>query len=292
MTQSPGQQHSYGVVVGVDGSDSSAHAAYWAAQEAASRGELITLVHALHVPTSGASLSHKEPVYVERARAEGNALLETVAENLRAEFPGLVVNAELSDLAPASALAALGAQSELLVTGTRGRGGFEGMLLGSVTHGLAAHGDCPLTVVRGPVSEDGLNEVVVGFGADPVEARSAAAYALAVAQRHGASLRAVRAWRPFEGHRGTADFSAAHEEERQEIEGLLEPLRALYPDVDTKITVAEGNPVPILIEAARRTRLLVIGAHRRHGPFSVGAGYVIDGVLAHSPTPVAVVPAR
>ena len=166
------------------------------------------------------------------------------------------------------------------------------MLLGSVTHGLAAHGDCPLTVVRGQVPEDVLNEVVVGMGADPVESRSTAVYALAVAQRHRASLRAVRAWRPFEGHRGTADFSENREEGRQEIERLLEPLRALFPDVNTKVAVADGNPVPILIEAARQTRLLVIGAHRRHGPFSVGAGYVIDGVLAHSPTPVAVVPTR
>ena len=51
-----------------------------------------------------------------------------------------------------------------------------------------------------------------------------------------------------------------------------------------------GNPVPLLIEAAHDTRLLVVGAHRHHGPLAVGAGYVVEGLLAHSPTPVAVVP--
>ena len=147
MTQITGQQHSYGVVVGVDGSDSSAHAAHWAAREAVSRAVPLTLVHALNLPTAGASLVHEEPVYVERSREEGGALLKGVGETLQSMFPDLVVNTQLSDLAPTSALAALGAQSELLVTGTRGRGGFKGLLLGSVTHGLAAHGDCPLTVV-------------------------------------------------------------------------------------------------------------------------------------------------
>lgn len=166
------------------------------------------------------------------------------------------------------------------------------MLLGSVTHGLAAHGDCPLTVVRGQEPEDVLNEVVVGVGEDPVESRSAIAYAFSAAQRHGASLRAVRAWHPFAGQRGTADLAEVREEERRAVEGLLEPLRTSFSGVNVKITVEPGNPVPILIEAARRTRLLVVGAHRRRGPFSVGAGYAIDGLLAHSSTPIAVVPTR
>lgn len=46
----------------------------------------------------------------------------------------------------------------------------------------------------------------------------------------------------------------------------------------------------VLLDAARRGQLLVVGAHRRRGPFSMGAGYVIDGVIAHSPVPVAVIP--
>lgn len=291
MAQSKGQQHSYGIVVGVDGSDNSAHAARWAAREAVLREVPLTLVHALHLPTSGASLVHEEPLYVERGRAEGHALLNSVAETLQAEFSGLVVDTQLSDLAPASALSAFGVQSDLLVTGTRGRGGFEGMLLGSVTHGLAAHGDCPVTVVRGQEPTDVLNEVVVGISEDPVESRSALAYAFAAAQRHGASLRAVRAWQPSEGP-GTVDSAENREQEQHAIEDMLAPFGAKFSDVSVRITVEQGNPVPILIEAVRRTRLLVIGAHRRHGPFSVGAGYVIDGVLAHSPTPVAVVPAR
>ena len=166
------------------------------------------------------------------------------------------------------------------------------MLLGSVTHGLAAHGDCPLTVVRGLEPEDVRNEVVVGVGEDPVESRSALAYAFAAAQRRDASLHAVRAWRPMESQRGAPDFTEIRERERQAVEDLLEPLRPSFPDVNVEISAEHGNAVPVLIEAARQVRLLVVGAHRRRGPFSVGAGYVIDGLLAHSPTPVAVVPAR
>jgi nucleotide-binding universal stress UspA family protein len=60
--------------------------------------------------------------------------------------------------------------------------------------------------------------------------------------------------------------------------------------VDVSTAAMRGNAVPMLIEAARGSRLLVIGAHRRRSPLSVGAGYVLQGLLSHSPTPVAVVP--
>jgi nucleotide-binding universal stress UspA family protein len=46
----------------------------------------------------------------------------------------------------------------------------------------------------------------------------------------------------------------------------------------------------MLSEAAADARLVVVGAHRRRTLFSVGAGHVVDGLLAHCPTPVAVIP--
>ena len=67
-------------------------------------------------------------------------------------------------------------------------------------------------------------------------------------------------------------------------------IRAEFPDVPVSVDVVSGNAVPTLIDAARGARLLVVGAHRHHGPLSVGAGYVVQGLLAHSQTPVGVVP--
>jgi nucleotide-binding universal stress UspA family protein len=281
------------VVVGVDSSDNSTRAARWAAQEAAGRGVPLTVVHAVHLPTSGAARPLEPPEYASRIRAEGAKLLEQVAGNLRAEFPKLQVDIELSDLSAARTLNTLSLESALIVTGTRGHGGFAGMLLGSVSRRLAAHAHCPLVVVRGEQPEDMLNEVVLGV--EPGQKESAIRYAFAAAQRYGATLHAVRAWQPratYSGPMGStfSDYTEIRNVEHKAVEHLLEPFRSSFPSVKTEITAERGNPVPILIEAARETRLLVVGAHRHHGPLAVGAGYVAEGLLAHSPTPVAVVP--
>ena len=295
MNDGTGDQAPLGVTVGVDGSDNAARAALWAAREALLRAVPLTMVSALNLPENAVSLSGEPSEFAQRRRAEGAALLKLTAEALQTEFPQLVVDTQLSDLSPVRALAGLGARSELLVTGTRGLGGFTGLLLGSVTRKLAAHATCPLVTVRGEQPATVLDEVVLGIGERPEQAGPAIAYAFNAAQRCGAALHAVRAWLPFAAHSGqmgsySSDFTEIRDEEQRSVERLLEPMRASFPDVSVVVSVGRGNPVPILIEAARDTRLVVVGAPRHHGPLSVGAGYVVEGMLSHSPTPVAVVP--
>ena len=77
-----------------------------------------------------------------------------------------------------------------------------------------------------------------------------------------------------------------------EAEHTVHELQSEYPNVELRVVAAEGNAVPELVHAAQGARLLVVGAHRHRGPLSVGAGYVVDGVLAHSTSPVAVVPTQ
>ena len=294
MTENIGnnQQGPRRVVVGVDGSENSARAAVWAAREAAARGVPLTVVHALHLP-EGAAVALEPVEYAKRRREEGGKLLDLVARDLSADFPGLDVETELSDLSAARTISTLSLESALVVTGTRGHGGFAGMLLGSVSRKLAAHAHSPLVVVRGDQPDDVLDEVVLGV--EPDQPADAIRYAFDAAQRHGAVLHAVRAWYPrstYSGPTGTyfADFTETRDEGRKAVEQLIGPFRSVYPGVKIEITATRGNPVPVLIETARNTRLLVVGAHRHHGPLSVGAGYVVDGLLAHCPTPVAVVP--
>lgn len=77
------------------------------------------------------------------------------------------------------------------------------------------------------------------------------------------------------------------------LAGAAEAVKALHAEhraVEVELAAPQGNTVPALVDAADGARLLVVGAHRRRGPLAVGAGYVVDGVLAHSATPVAVVP--
>lgn len=293
MTVNPGDEEATTrVIAGVDNSESSLHAAHWAAREAQARGTALTLVHALHLP-NGAALPLEPPGYADKARAQGRKLLDHVTGELRAAYPKLEIDTELSDLGAAYTLNALSHGAALVVTGTRGHGGFTGMLVGSVSRKLAAHAHNSLVVVRGDEPEDMLNEVVAGIAAQqPV---TPIRYAFAAAQRYGATLHAVRAWYPQGPSVGPygpffEDLDEVRKQVRSETEDWLAPLRSAFPDVKVRISTEEGNPVTVLIEAARRTRLLVVGAHRHHGPLSVGAGYVVDGLLAHSPTPVAIVP--
>jgi nucleotide-binding universal stress UspA family protein len=294
MTENTAEPTRRRVVVGIDSSENATRAARWAAAEAVSRGVPLLLAHALHA-SSGEGVPLEPVDYAERCREEGRTLLESTAEKLRHEFPKLSTETELSDYSAARMLASLSLEAALVVTGTRGRGGFTGMLVGSVSRKLAAHAHSPLVVIRGEQPAETIDEVVLGIQSRQPEA--AIRYAFDAAQRYGVALHAVRGWLPgamYSGPMGDyfSDFTEIRNEERRAVEHLLAPYRASFPAVKTEITAARGNPVPILIEAARGTRLLVVGAHRHRGPLAVGAGYTVDGLLAHSPTPVAIVPSH
>ena len=138
------------------------------------------------------------------------------------------------------------------------------------------------------------------LGVGPKPSQAAARFAFDAAAEYGASLTVVRAWWP------TAVFSSFtapgsmyvdnvdlfRSSALSEADAATVALRAEYPDVEARVVAAEGNTVPALVEAARGTRLLVVGAHRHRGPLSAGPGYVVEGALAHSAPPVAVVPVR
>jgi nucleotide-binding universal stress UspA family protein len=285
------------VVAGVDGSDHAERAAAWAADEAERRGTTLTLVHALHLPESGSA-----PVgpidYADQCRADGRKLLDEQAAAVRTRHPGLEVATELSDRDAARTLTSLSESAALIVTGSRGRGGFAGMLLGSVSRKLAVHTRGPLVVVRIGTPGDTANRIVLGVGRKHSDA--AVRYAFEAARRQGAVLHVVRAFfanmlytgmagpgTMYEGHPDSDRIYAA-----TRTQDAIAPFITEYPDVTVDVSTVEGNAVSALIDAARQARLLVVATHRHRGPLPVGAGYVVDGVLAHSPAPVAVIPER
>jgi nucleotide-binding universal stress UspA family protein len=280
------------IVVGVDTSDNATRAAAWAARHAAELGLPLHLVHALHLP-GGGSGAVLEPVdYAKNRRAEGEKLLARVADTLRAEQPGVTVTTEVSDLDPARTLVLLSADAEAVVTGTRGHGGFAGLLLGSVSLKLAVHAECPAIVVRGESGPAAVNEVVVGV--EPGQPEAPVRYAFETARALGAEVRALRAWSPFPAQGGSyyvVDNAQDLEKEQvEELTAIVGRVAAHFPGVGSTTALVRGNPVPVLAEAGRGSRLIVVGAHRRRGPLSAGAGYVVHGLLSHSSAPVAVVP--
>ncbi|MDH6142293.1 MULTISPECIES: universal stress protein [Kitasatospora] len=133
------------IVVGVDGSLAATAALRWAVRQAAATGvDAVEAVNAWEL--SGSVLPPPVGVY-DPQQVAANVLHEAVVGEL-GETPEIKVT-ELVLPGPASA-ALLGQASgaELLVVGSRGLGGFGGLLLGSVSRHVVEHAPCPVVVVR------------------------------------------------------------------------------------------------------------------------------------------------
>ena len=137
------------VLVGFDGSAGSRKALTWAAAEAADHAaDLVVLnvwEHTLLPPAGSVSVSER---YVpDSSQHTAEDLLEEITEVLGAD-PPVLVQPRVKQGNPAKVLIGQSADADLLVVGTRGHGGFRGLLLGSVSQHVAAHAKCSVTVVR------------------------------------------------------------------------------------------------------------------------------------------------
>lgn len=136
------------VVVGVDGSEGARDALRAAILEARQRGARLQIVAAWSMPVmmyAGGYMAGIDPSTFERA-AEKEAA-DAVAE-VRRTAPDLAVTGSVPNDPPAAALLAASEHADLLVVGSRGLGGFERLLLGSVSQQVAQHATCAVLIVR------------------------------------------------------------------------------------------------------------------------------------------------
>jgi nucleotide-binding universal stress UspA family protein len=138
------------IVVGVDGSEGSVAALRFALEEAKIRGTELKAVSAWHVPPAvyGAGMAPAAIDVDEYRKLAEKALAATVAE----AAPGALdsVTLILREGGPSDVLLEESKNADLLVVGTRGLGGFKGLLLGSVSQQVAHHASCPVVVVPPP----------------------------------------------------------------------------------------------------------------------------------------------
>ncbi|MFG2006824.1 universal stress protein [Spirillospora sp. NPDC048911] len=136
------------VVLGVDGSSSCAAAVSFAFEEAALRKARLRAVLAWPHPVSTEPGDMQPLAYDPEivTKEEERTLHETIA-GWQEEFPDVEVVHEVLHARPAKALAGASARADLLVVGSRGRGGFAGLMLGSVSHAMLHHSHCPVAVV-------------------------------------------------------------------------------------------------------------------------------------------------
>jgi nucleotide-binding universal stress UspA family protein len=137
-----------GVVVGVDGSEPSRQALRWAVRIAASLDAPIDAVTTWEFPTSmGWGSPYMATNWDPAADAE-KMLTETVDAVFGSQRPvGLTLR--VLEGGAARSLLQESAQAQMLIVGSRGHGGFAGLLLGSVSANCAEHAQCPVLVVHG-----------------------------------------------------------------------------------------------------------------------------------------------
>jgi nucleotide-binding universal stress UspA family protein len=138
-----------GIVVGIDGSPTSLDALRWAAAEARLRGSRLHVVGTYTTPimSTGYELAVPDPADLQAA---AEATLDAALEVVRSEgaLEDLEVDRRAVEGHAGERLISLSEDAQMLVVGSRGHGGFMGLLLGSVTTYAVNHARCPVTVVR------------------------------------------------------------------------------------------------------------------------------------------------
>jgi nucleotide-binding universal stress UspA family protein len=134
------------IVVGVDGSPTSARALSWALRQAESTGSVLEAVHVQDLTASvGMVMSVSR---TEDAAAAIERMLSRAVEDAAGGEPTVAVEYVVESGHPAAVLLHHAKQADLLVLGSRGHGGFIGTLLGSVSQHCIRHASCPVVVIR------------------------------------------------------------------------------------------------------------------------------------------------
>ncbi|HYY10330.1 MAG TPA: universal stress protein [Kineosporiaceae bacterium] len=293
------------IVVGYDGSAPAARAVEWAARDARRRGCPLTVLTVVDYgglsTTPPAGTGYDWP---EAALLTGQEVTDKGVSLARAVDPAVEVIPLTVPGTTAALLIEASRSADLLVVATRGRGDLRTLLLGSVAAAVAAHGRCPVVVVRG--KGDDLpgpdRPVVVGVDGSPA-ARAALDFAAGTAEQAGAPLVVVCAWDALAGgvwaetwSRGLAPQNpelrpGERQLARQALDDAVARVQTQHPGVDVRPVLAENQPAVALVDAGIQAGagLLVLGT-RGHGVFtSLLLGSVSHAVVHAATVPVAVV---
>lgn len=283
------------VVVGVDGSDDSMAAIDFAASEAALRDRPLRLVYGFLWPALMPAAAVSPVVYEIDPRLEAEPILLEAAARASAAHPRLTIDTEVLVGSPAAVLIDESRTAALVVVGSRGRGGFSGLLAGSVSSQVATHAHGPVVVVRGETAAAGEPVLLGVDAAQPSPA--AVGFAFEEAALRKAPLHALYAWSSStspEPGSPTAppgyDFAEAGEAARRMLAEALAGWQERYPDVAVHREVSHSlDPPALLTRASEGAGLVVIGSRGRGELRSLLLGSCGYTLIHRAHCPVAVI---
>ena len=282
------------IVVGVDESPGAARALRWAVREGALHGWATTAVMAwglLDQHRAGGD-TRFDPQYGEQQAVDA---LESIVSEVVGDAAVSVETRVVCDR-PAQALLEAAVDSDLLVVGARGLGGFRGLLLGSVSQHCLHHATSPIAVVPGdgPAPEDEVRRVIAAVdGSDT--AKRALRWAVTEADLRGVPLVVVNAWHPpYVGaeYAVAIDPTMFEQSSAEVIDQAIascDPARVPVERVPVDRISAEGSPAQVILEIATADDLVVMGARGIGGFAGMVLGSVTNHVTRHASCPVIVV---
>jgi nucleotide-binding universal stress UspA family protein len=280
------------IVVGADGSENSLRAVAWAASQAHLTGSVLEILLAFG----------PDYVYVDQDEAQELMQKDVDEAVRRAEkvAPGIEITTKIFDRPPAIPLISESKEAGLLVVGSRGRGGFASLLLGSVSRKCVHLASCPVVVVgedtTGTIepshakAEDHLSRIVVGIDGSPAS-MAAARWAAKQARLTGATLDALTSWEWPQNY-GWSIYPSGYDPEgdgRAILDEVIDPIRIAHPAISINTTVIEGHPAAQLEEASYGADLLAVGSRGRGEFAGLLLGSVSEHCLTNAHCPVLVV---
>ncbi|MDW4911345.1 universal stress protein [Streptomyces sp. ADMS] len=285
------------LTVGLDGSPESLAAAHWAADEAQRRKLTLRLLHAwpLLAPEPTAVPSEIDQNYWAKR------LVHNAQTELQAHHPGLTVVGNLVADDAQDALIQAASESEMLVLGSRGLTPVESYFLGDISMSVVASAEGPVVLVRADKRAEGPSTpesgaaggVVVGLKLhgpcdDLLE------FAFTTAAARGVPLRAVHgraipihAYAPW-----GVDHTVTQEiiqDAQKHLRQTLRPWCEKFPGVAVTDDIRLESPARVVVAAAERAELLIVGRRSHHAP-APRLGSVAQAAVHHARCPVAVIP--
>jgi nucleotide-binding universal stress UspA family protein len=289
------------IVVGVDGSDGAKEALRWACHEASLyRDARIVAVSAWFAPIPVMSpWLPSVDLPIDLTEPTEKALADAVSAVVGGQFGSLQIEERVIHGAAGPVLIAEAVHSDLIVVGSRGLGGFKGLLLGSVSHQVVTHAPCAVVVVphTGHVAaKAGVTPPIVVGVDGSANSIAALRWAAERARAKGATIRAVFAWRlpplsptPAEISGGLPPDKIVGHAAAITLDDFLREA-ALPLDAKVERINVEGAPAEVLLDEGAHAELLVVGARGHDGFAGLLLGSVATAVTRHAPCPVAVIP--
>lgn len=283
-------------VVGVDGSDCAQHAAQWALANAAGRASSLRFASAWSFPTA-LVLPPVGPVYghwdIGLFESSAHACVDQVIEQIGARCD-IDIERYVAEGQSSSVLITAASDAQLLVVGSRGRGGFTRLLMGSTSTQCATHASTPTVVVPDDCPVQSVSKIVVAVdGSD--NSLEAVRWAIRFAAP-GSIIECVEVWDVSPIAVGADQFffpeaiDLANERFDHQVDEIVDDLDLEDHDIALQRRFVEGRPRQDLLRIADEADLFVAGA-RGHGAIgSAILGSVSTWLLHHTSNPMVVVP--